>query len=175
MEGLSQFITTLGVPLGIIIWIAIGIINLINRQGPAVVKRYQERKADETEHTQSLEEQKLKHLLRRDELLALTEAGNRTFTEEQLTHHLSEVYGEFQATNEFIRKAVSDSLQRIEQKLDQALIDRRDFVEMKERLAEVRMYTRASYDYIEAINEEEAPQPVPDTVSISNDVSDIQD
>jgi len=175
MEGLPQLVTTLGVPLGIIIWVAIGIINLFNKQGPAVVKRYQERKADETEHTQSLEEQKLKHLLRRDELLTLTEAGNRTFTEEQLTHHLSEVYVEFQATNKFIRKAVSDSLLRIEQKLDQALIDKRDFIEVKERLAEVRMYTRASYDYLEAVNEEEIPQPAPDTVSISNDVSNIQD
>lgn len=175
MNGLPELITTLGIPLGIIIWVAIGIINLINKQGPAVVKRYQERKADETEHTQSLEEQKLKHLLRRDELLTLTEAGNRTFTEEQLTHHLSEVYGEFQATNEFIRKTVSNSLQRIEQKLDQVLIDKRDFAEVKERLAEVRMYTRASYNYIEAVNEEKVSQPVPGTVSVSNDVSDIQD
>ncbi len=175
MNGLPEFVTTLGVPLGIIIWVAIGIINLVNKQGPAVVKRYQERKADETGHTRSLEERKLKHLLRRDELLTLTEAGNRTFTEEQLTHHLSEVYGEFQATNEFIRKTVSNSLQRIEQKLDQALIDKRDFAEVKERLAEVRMYARASYDYIEAANEEEVSQPVPDTVSVSNDVSDIQD
>lgn len=174
MEGLPELVTTLGVPLAIIIWIAIGIINLVNKQGPAVVKRYQERKADETEHTQSLEEQKLKHLLRRDELLTLTEAGNRTFTEEQLTHHLSEVYGEFQATNEFIRKSVSDSLQRIEQKLDQALIDKRDFAEVKERLAEVRMYTRASYNYIEAANEEESPKPVLDTVPVSNDVNDTQ-
>lgn len=170
----AELITTLGVPLGIIIWVAIGIINLINKQAPVVIQRYQARVADQTEHVQSLEEQKLQHMLRRDELQALTEAGARTFTEEQLTHHLSEVYGEFAATNEFIRKAIAASLERIESKLDRALIDKRDFLEMKERLAEVRMYSRASYDYLEASNEEDAPGFVPDTVSLRDDISDVQ-
>ena len=175
MENPADLITTLGVPLGIIIWVAIGIFNLVNKQAPVVIQRYQARVADQTEHTQALEEQKLQHMLRRDELAALTEAGVRTFTEEQLTHHLSEVYGEFATTNEFIRKTVAASLERIESKLDQALIDKRDFLDMKERLAEVRMYTRASYNYIEANNEENTSGSIPDSVPISDDVSTVQD
>lgn len=173
MENPADLITTLGVPLGIIIWVTIGIFNLVNKQAPVVIQRYQARVADQTEHVQSLEEQKLQHMLRRDELQALTEAGARTFTEEQLTHHLSEVYGEFAATNEFIRKAVAVSLERIEGKLDQALIDKRDFLEMKERLAEVRMYSRASYDYLEANNEENTSDFLPDSVPFSDDVGTV--
>lgn len=150
---LGSLITTLGVPLGIIIWIAIGIISLVNKQAPAVIKRYQDQWADSEEHAQSLEDQKLKHRLRREELLALTEAGNRTYTEEQLTHHLSEVYVEFQAVNLFIREVVQVRLREIEKKLDLALLNVGDLAVMKERLAEVRMYTRAIYNYLEADDE----------------------
>lgn len=174
LSGLSDLITTLGVPLGLIIWIAIGIMNLVNKQAPAVLERYQARVADQTEHVQSLEEQKLRHELRRDELQALTEAGARTFTEEQLTHHLSEVYGEFAATNEFVRKAVMESLRRIEAKLDTALIDKRDFLEMKERLGEIRMYSRASYDYLEATNDEENSSNLSDPIPVSGATGDTQ-
>ena len=143
---LSELITTLGVPLGVIIWIAIGVISLINKQAPAVIERYQERKTDREEHSQSLENQKLKHELRRDELLALTEAGNRTFTEEQLTVHLSEIYDEFNTVNAFVRDVVEGRLRNVEQAVS-------DIAAIKEKLAEVKMFVRAIYSRLEDLDE----------------------
>lgn len=146
-DDLGAIITTLGVPLGIVIWVAIGVIKLATLHGPAVVQRYQARRADQDEHLQDLEQRRL----RQEQLLELTEAGSRTYTEEQLTHHLSELYVEFQAVNAFIREIVSVRLDEIVQKLDQVLLDVRDLPFMKERLAEIRMYARACNDRLEAV------------------------
>lgn len=146
MNELSDLITTLGVPLAVILWITTQVVALVRKQGPQVVQRYQERKADIEEHAQSLEDQKLKHELRRDELLALTEAGNRTYTEEQLTLHLSELYEEFNTVNAFVRDVIAVRLRNIEEKTSQADL-------MAERLAEIRMYVRAVHKHTEALDE----------------------
>jgi len=132
-------ITSLGVPLAIVVWLVIGVIKLVTEQTPAIIRFRQERGADQDEHRQSLEHRRLRH----KELLELTEAGSRTYTEEQLTQHLSEVYVEFQAVNGFIREIVTTRLEEITSQLDQILLDVRDLPPMKERLAEVRMYARA--------------------------------
>ena len=142
LDDIGSFITTLGVPLGIVVWVAIGIINLVTRQTPVVLKRYQERRADQDEHQQELEQRRLRH----EELMELTEAGSRTYTEEQLTHHLSEIYVEFQAVNGFVREIVSVRLEEIVRKLDMVLLDVHDLPPTKERLAEVREYAQALSD-----------------------------
>jgi hypothetical protein len=144
-----DLIMTFGVPIGVIIWIAIGVIKLVTEHGPAVVSRYQDRKTDQAEHTQDIERQRLRH----QELMELTEAGSRTYTEEQLTQHLSEIYTEFGTVNAFIRETVSATLQRIETKVDQILLDVRDIAPMKERLAEIRMYARSLHKQLEVLDE----------------------
>lgn len=138
-DDFGKLVTTLGVPLTILVWFAIGVIKLVFREAPAVLNRYQARKTDQVEHTQEIESRRLRH----SELMELTEAGSRTYTEEQLTQHLSEVYSEFGSANTFIRETVFVSLQRIEGKLDQVLIDIRNIAPMTERIAEIRMYVRA--------------------------------
>lgn len=135
LSSFSKIVTELGAPVAIIIWLLVGIIKL----APSVIGRYQSRRATQDKHTQQLDQRKQLH----EELLELTEAGSRTYTEEQLTQHLSEVYVEFQEVNKFIRETVSVRLEEILRKLDQVLLDVRDLSSMKERLAEVRMYSRA--------------------------------
>lgn len=139
LDDLGQLVTDVGIPLTIIIWAILGAFRLIFREAPAVLNRYQARKIDQAEHTQEIESRRLRHT----ELMELTEAGSRTYTEEQLTQHLSEVYSEFGAANAFIRETVFVSLQRIEDKLDQVLLDVRNIAPMTERLAEIRMHVRA--------------------------------
>ncbi len=155
LSELSDLITTLGVPLAVILWITSQVVALVRKQAPDVVQRYQARRADIDEHSQSIEDQKLKHQLRRDELLALTEAGNRTYTEEQLTQHLSELYEEFNTVNAFVRETVDVRLRTIEQKLDHALRETGNVASMIERLAEVRMFVRANHTYLEALDEKD--------------------
>lgn len=135
LNTLGKIVTTLGVPATIIVWLLYGILKL----APVVIGRYQTRRAGQDKHDQQIEQRKVLH----EELLELTEAGSRTYTEEQLTQHLSEVYVEFQAVNAFIRDIVSTRLEEITGQLDQILLDVRDLPPMKERLAEVRMYARA--------------------------------
>ncbi len=139
LSGLSSMVTSLGVPLAVVVWLVIGVIKLVTAEAPAAIRFRQQRGADRDEHRQSLEHRRLRH----KELLELTEAGSRTYTEEQLTQHLSEVYVEFQAVNGFIRETVSVRLEEITGQLDQILLDVRDLPPMKERLAEVRMYAKA--------------------------------
>lgn len=141
-DALASYITELGIPIGIVIWLAIGIIKLITEHGPTVISRYQERKVDETEHIQEIERQRLRH----QELMELTEAGSRTYTEDQLTHHLSEVYVEFQAVNAFIREVVFDTLQRIETKVDQILSNTRDGLPIEEQLKALRQMCKDFYE-----------------------------
>lgn len=147
LPGLSGMITSFGVPLAIVVWLVIGIIKLVTEQAPAIITFRQKRGADRDEHQQSLEHRRLRH----KELLELTEAGSRTYTEEQLTQHLSEVYVEFQAVNGFIRETVSTRLEEITGQLDQILLDVRDLPPMKERLAEVRMYAKALDDRLNTV------------------------
>lgn len=136
---ISSFIGTFGVPLGLVSLAAVGLIKLIVEQVPAVISRYQSRRADQDEHQQELEQRRLRH----KELMELSEAGSRTYTEEQLTQHLSEVYTEFGLVNGFIRDTVFGALQRIEAKIDQALVDTRCVTQLAERLSEIRMYVRS--------------------------------
>ncbi len=147
MSELSDLITTLGIPLAVILWITTQVVSLVRKQGPEVVQRYQDRKLDREEHVQGLESQKLKHQLRHDELLALTEAGNRTYTEEQLTQHLSELYEEFNTVNAFVRNVVDVRLRNIEENTNKAAL-------LAERLAEIRMYVRAIHKHMEVLDEE---------------------
>jgi len=138
-ESLLDLITAVGIPAAVIIWIVIGLSRLLNEQLPAWMHQYQDRKADKQEHSQTIEQQRLRH----EELLALTEAGSRTYTEDQLTHHLSEVYVEFQVVNAFVREGVSVKLVRLESKIDDMISVTRDVAEMRERLAEIRMYIKS--------------------------------
>lgn len=144
-DALASYITELGIPIGIVIWLAIGIIKLITEHGPTVISRYQERKYDETEHTQDIENRGLRH----EKLMELIEASSRTYTEDQLTHHLSEVYVEFQTVNAFIREVVFDTLQRIETKVNQILSNTRDGLPIEEQLKALRQMCKdfgATYD-----------------------------
>lgn len=145
LSGLSGMVTSLGVPLAVVVWLAIGVIKLVTAEAPAVIRFRQQRGADRDEHRQSLEHRRLRH----KELLELTEAGSRTYTEEQLTQHLSEVYVEFQAVNGFIRETVSVRLEEISRQLDRVLLDVRDLLPMRERLIEVRMYAKALNDRLD--------------------------
>lgn len=117
-EFLIHLINTYGLGLAVILVIVIGFSKLVTEQGPLVLRRWQKRKAARQEHSQSLEDRKL----RADELLKLAEAGSKTYTEGQLTQHLAEVYGEFHEVNKFVREGVSLKLIRIEAKLEQIII-----------------------------------------------------
>lgn len=147
LSGFSSMVTSLGVPLAVLVWLVIGVIKLVTTEAPAVIRFRQKRGADRDEHRQSLEHRRLRH----KELLELTEAGSRTYTEEQLTQHLSEVYVEFQAVNGFIRETVSVRLEEISRQLDRVLLDVRDLQPMRERLAEVRMYAKALNDRLDVV------------------------
>jgi hypothetical protein len=181
-DDLGGLITTLGIPLGVVIWVAIGVIKLATEHGPTVVKRYQDRRADQDEHQQDIEQRRLRH----EELMELTEAGSRTYTEEQLTHHLSELYVEFQAVNAFVREIVSGRLVEIVRKLDQVLLDVHHIPLMIERLSEVRMYAKALNerlvwvtDVLEKLHDEtsfqEAVDPAGGSSSASTGVDDSVD
>lgn len=161
MNEISDLITTVGVPLAVIIWIITQLVGFFNKEAPVVVQRYQDRKLDRDEHVQDLESQKLKHQLRRDELLALTEAGNRTYTEEQLTQHLSELYEEFNTVNAFVRNVVDVRLRSIEENTSKADL-------MAERLAEIRMYVRAIHKYIEALDDKSLEKSIDDDGTLDN-------
>lgn len=161
MNEISDLITTVGVPLAVIIWIITQLVGFFNKEAPVVVQRYQDRKLDRDEHVQDLESQKLKHQLRRDELLALTEAGNRTYTEEQLTQHLSELYEEFNTVNAFVRNVVDVRLRSIEGNTSKADL-------MAERLAEIRMYVRAIHKYIEALDDKSLEKSIDDDGTLDN-------
>ncbi len=161
MNEISDLITTVGVPLAVIIWIITQLVGFFNKEVPVVVQRYQDRKLDRDEHVQDLESQKLKHQLRRDELLALTEAGNRTYTEEQLTQHLSELYEEFNTVNAFVRNVVDVRLRSIEGNTSKADL-------MAERLAEIRMYVRAIHKYIEALDDKSLEKSIDDDGTLDN-------
>ncbi len=150
MENPADLITTLGVPLGIIIWVVIGIFKLVTEHGPAALRRYQNRKSDQSEHTQDLERRQLRH----KEVLDLAEAGSRSYSEEQLTQHLSEVYLEFGAVNSFVRDGIAVNLVRIEKQLDQIIRNTDSVPGLVERLIGLRSLVKGFHDRLENVIEQ---------------------
>lgn len=157
MENPSDLITTLGVPLGIIIWLVIGIIKLVTEHGPTALRRYQNRKSDQSEHTQDLERRQLRH----KEVLDLAEAGSRSYSEEQLTQHLSEVYHEFGTVNSFVRESIATNLVQIERQLDQVIRNTDSIPGLVERLIGLRSLVKGFHDRLEDVIKEFEDKDLP--------------
>lgn len=147
MNEVFSLIGTYGVPVGIAVLVILQFVRLVAEQGPTILTRYQNRQADIVDHQQDIEQQKLRH----KELLDLSNIGSRTFTEEQLTQHLSELYSEFGSVNAFIRDTMSIQLVDIERKIDQLLLDVRPVPVLVERLAEIRMFVRSIHEQVERV------------------------
>lgn len=149
-DYLIGLIGKIGLPMAILIWLANGIIKLTTENAPAVIDQWQARSADREEHQQGIEEAQIK----RDTLLALADAGSRTYTEEQLTQHLAEVYEEFGETNEFVRETVSKALVDIDSKIDQILLDMKSFEAVRGCFLEIQIQVKALHRRIDELSSE---------------------
>lgn len=154
-ESLAEFINTYGFGAAIVLFVFYLISRFLIEQGPLILKRYQNRKADDQEHSQTIIEEELRHR----KLLDLVDAGNRTYTEEQLTQHLSELYGEFQEVNKFIRDTVSVKLDRVENQLSEIICNTDSIPSVAEKLIGLQKTITALHnrldEIVETLNESE--------------------
>lgn len=156
-ENPGDLITEYGVPLTVLIWIVVGMMKLITNHGPTVLNRYQNRKSDQSEHVQDLERRKLQH----EKMLELSEASSRSYSEEQLTQHLSEVYNEFGAVNSFVREAIATNLVQIERQLDQVIRNTDSIPGLVERLIGLRSLVKGFHERLEEIIKEFEDRDLP--------------
>lgn len=151
MEELFAVISEYGIPIGVIIWVLIGIQSMIRTSLPEVLSmrkiwasRSLEIQADQQEHSQTRELKEADT----DRLMALIAAGSNTFKEEQLTQTLSEIFAEFQQVNEFVRRQVS---KRLDDLTDPALW--RIISQVEGSVFELRDLAKANRDAILALSE----------------------
>ncbi len=134
MDELGGAITSWGVPLGLIIWVIYWAVQIATKSVPQIVEARSKRKADQQEHIQKTEtDQK-----QTERLLALANAGSRTFMEDQQTLFLSETFTEAQTANEFLRRVVSDRLDIIDQRTELAGRHAAELPEISRHLDEIK-------------------------------------
>lgn len=138
IETLVKVVDKYGFTFVVIVVIIYGLFRLLTEHGPQALSRYQDRKANKQRHEQ---------------VINLANAGSQAYTEEQMTQHLSELYGEFQEVNKFVREGVAQKLIRIEAALDHISHNTDDVPAIAENLTEVRSLVKALHNRFDEMTE----------------------
>ena len=145
MNELGQVITAWGVPAGLVIWIVYGVIQIAVKSVPKIIETRQALTRDQQEHNQKFEIDRQET----ERLLALANAGSRTFTEEQLTQFLSETFTEFQAVNEFLRNVFSQRVDIIDQRMELSARHTSEIPEILKRIRGLESKLQSLKSYLE--------------------------
>lgn len=137
-EYLIKLIDTYGFAAVVIVVIISVLFRLITEHGPQALSRYQDRKANKQRYEQTIN---------------LANAGSQAYTEEQMSQHLSELYGEFQEVNKFVREGVAAKLIRIEAMLDHISHNTDDNTVMTKNLMEVITLVKALHNRFDEVTE----------------------